>query len=441
MRKYFRIIIIILVLGLVFGLLYYWQNSRQIGGLGQNGEESVIDLFPFGGNASQNENTEEGPTETPIIESEVPQGAPALVDKKLTKIVPEGVAGYTYVLSLREKSTVTESTPNNTGSTGNIPENFEQVPAIRYVEKETGNIYDIMLDTLQTRRLSNVTIPRLHEAFFSGTNGEHVFLRYLEEDNRTINTYVAKVPEFTGAGDGESKITGNFLERGIKDFTVSPDGTKVFYTVPFGENISGVLAEKDGTKPVQLFSSVFHGWLPTFFNKNTLLLTTKASGYAEGFTYTLDTVNKKMYKILGNIGGLVSKMSPDGKYLAYSNSTVGGMNLRILTVSKNTSINTNISTIPEKCSFGGNRGYLYCGVPNFLPNSVYPDNWYQGIISFSDSLVRIDPKGEAVTTTLEDVSSLSQEQIDIVNIMVDQNDTYLIFINKSDSSLWKYNLK
>jgi len=442
MRKYFRIIIILLVLGLILGLGYYWYSTKKIGGLGQNSGESIVDLFPFGGSKPADLNTPaNNEEESPSKNDEIPTGTPALVNKKLTKIVSKPIAGYTYVLSLREKSLPTEGVVDIQKINTNIPENFEEVPAIRYVEQETGNIYDIMLDTLQIKRLSNITIPKLHEAIFSGENGEYVYLRYLEEDNRTINTYLGKVPVFTGGGDTESKLTGSFLERGIRDLVVSPDKTKVFYTVPFGDNISGVVMEKDGTKASQIFSSVFHGWLPEFSSKNTVLMTTKASAYASGFNYTLDTKTKKVKKLAGNIGGLVSKLSIDEKYLAYSNSIENSVILRLLNIKNNTSRDTGLKTIPEKCSFGGTRMYLYCGVPNFFPPGAYPDDWYKGKVLFSDNIFRIDPDGDVVNTLLVDLSGESGEQIDAVSLAIDTSESYLLFINRSDNSLWKYNLK
>ncbi len=443
MRKIFIFIGIAVAILLIAGVAYYAYVSKSgSGGLGQSdGTVSAPNFFPFGNNNEPVETPIDEPVtpiETPIVETPITNTE----TPRLVKIVAKPVAGFVYTTTLREKkvedSVLGIDVAPTIGKDG-IPSNFERVPAIRYVEKETGNIYDLTMDALQTKRLSNTTIPRIHEAIFSG-NGSHVFLRYLEDDNRTIATYAAKVPEFTAGGDGEGKITGSFLERGIRDLVASPDGTKIFYTVPFGTGLSGVLAEKDGSKPGQIFSSAFVGWLPYFSGKSTVELTTKASAYAQGFTYTLDTASKSFNKIIGSIGGLVAKLSPDGKYLAYSNSVENGTILRVLDIAKQTATNTNLRTFPEKCSFSSVQQYLYCGVPTSMPTGVYPDSWYQGSVNFADSIWRIDPKGRIIDSEIIRPLDLGFS-VDATNIYVDDAETYLFFINRNDGSVWRYSLK
>ena len=100
-----------------------------------------------------------------------------------------------------------------------------------------------------------------------------------------------------------------------------------------------------------------------------------------------------------------------------------------------------LKTIADKCLWATNI-IIYCGVPNTIPpaNSGYPDAWYQGVVSFSDSIWKIDV--EILSTELvSSISQVSKENVDAVNLSVDKNKNYLFFLNKRDSSLWSLRLQ
>ncbi|MBU0998803.1 hypothetical protein KKG24_00625, partial [Patescibacteria group bacterium] len=83
---------------------------------------------------------------------------------------------------------------------------------------------------------------------------------------------------------------------------------------------------------------------------------------------------------------------------------------------------------------------IYCGVPKSITNNRYPDTWYQGEVSFSDQIWKIDIKTESATLLLDPIT-ISGEDIDSIKLMLDSNENYLFFINKKDSFLWEFNLK
>ena len=55
----------------------------------------------------------------------------------------------------------------------------EFVPALRYVDKATGNIYQTFTDQINERKFSNMEIEGIYEAYF-GNNGNTVISRYLK---------------------------------------------------------------------------------------------------------------------------------------------------------------------------------------------------------------------------------------------------------------------
>ena len=66
--------------------------------------------------------------------------------------------------------------------------------------------------------------------------------------------------------------------------------------------------------------------------------------------------------------------------------------------------------------------------------------WYQGITSFSDSVWMIDIETQTVKV-LADPVNIAGEEIDLIKPVLSQDENYLFFINKKDSSLWSLRLE
>ena len=95
-----------------------------------------------------------------------------------------------------------------------------------------------------------------------------------------------------------------------------------------------------------------------------------------------------------------------------------------------------VVVIPEKCI--GNKMFLYCAAPrNTGDLSVFPDNWYKGATSYSDTLWEIDVAG-GVATVLSNFELESGRQIDVSKIGISEDSTRLYFINKNDNTLWMF---
>jgi hypothetical protein len=90
------------------------------------------------------------------------------------------------------------------------------------------------------------------------------------------------------------------------------------------------------------------------------------------------------------------------------------------------------TTLSEKCSWYSND-QLFCGIPDEIPTGVYPDNWYQGVIGFNDSLW---------SYTLSDNQLVQiatpNESIDIFRMESYPEMGYVYFMNKNNYELWSY---
>lgn len=303
---------------------------------------------------------------------------------------------------------------------------------LRRVDKATGNVYETRLDNMEESRVTNTTIPKIYEALW-GNNENSLLLRYLRDDGETIETFVSKITE--GVDGKEGSLLGTFLPSDIKSVAVSPKKDKLFYlNIASGEALGTVMSIVDGKKGI-VFRYPFTEWLPGWPADNIITLTTKPSGRTPGFMYSISPSGGNLVKILGGINGLTSLMSPDGKKVIYSESVGGLFSLNLYDLGSAETIAQSARTLPDKCVWSGDNDVFYCAIPLNPRAALYPDNWYQGVVSFSDVLARIDVSVGSMTV-LVDPKEFAGEEIDAVNLTLSKNEDYLFFINKKDGAPW-----
>lgn len=328
--------------------------------------------------------------------------------------------------------------PKTTSTKKPVPPPTEFMPALRYVDKTTGNIYQTFADKIEERKFSTTIIPKVHEAYF-GNRGGSVVMRYLKEDGRTIETFVGALPKELLGGDaiGNNEIKGSFLPNNVKDMSVSPDGSKIFYLFNSGDSMIGTILNLLNNKKIQIFDSPFTEWLSFWPNNNVITLSTKPSHDVPGYVYTINSAGKNLSKILGDINGLTTLGSPSDKLILYGDNN---LSLNVYRTDLKNSDVLGVRTLPEKCVWSKGSDAIYCAVPKSIVSGEYPDTWYQGEISFNDQFWKMDIKtGNA--TLLLDPATITREEVDGIKLALDEDENYLFFVNKKDSFLWKLELK
>jgi len=365
-----------------------------------------------------------------------PTGEVPLQNARLLKISSMPIAGYVVYLKERyvEVPAVLpgESTP--AGNPAAPPTEF--ATALRYVARGNGNIYQTFADKIDERKFTTTVIPKVYEAVF-GKEGTEVVMRHLKTDGRTIETFTGSLPkEVLGGDTSGGEIVGSFLPDGITDLSVSSDGTRMFYLYNQGENTLGATAVIPGGAPNSVFSSPFNEWLSAWGGNKILTLTTKPAAVVPGYLYVLNSETKALTRELGGINGLTALPSPDGKKILYADSS---LNLNIYDLATKTSSALGARTLPEKCAWSKDALFIYCAVPKFLPGGNMPDDWYQGEVSFSDEIWKIE-----VSTALGGVIFDPSEEgrtVDGIKLTLDPKSQYLFLANKSDSILWELKLE
>src|SRR3989338_1925262 len=452
----FILLIIILGLGAIAALGFWYFRPGTIApedaGTGTN---FVSQFKPFGDSKPVPGATTPATGESDYQPNPVETG----VKMQLTKVSSVPVAGF-VVFSKERLKEVAISPPLGGGGEGSVTPNppptppkgkgtkptpppTEFAPALRYVEKKTGNIYQTFADKIEERKFSVTVIPKVYEAYF-GNHGQSVIMRYLKANGNTIETIVGTLPKELLGGDTteNNEVKGVFLPDNIQDISISPDTTKIFYLWSsggsLGDNMIGITLNLLNNKKTQLFDSPLTEWLSVWGNNNMITLSTKPFSSAPGYMYSMDGSGKNLTKILGGVNGLTTKGSPNGKLVLFSDSN---LSLRVYHTDTRNSDTLSLRTLPEKCVWGKASDAIYCAVPKSISSGAYPDSWYQGEVSFSDQFWKIDLKTGNATLIIDPMSVSGGEEVDGTKLALDESENYLFFVNKKDSFLWELDLK
>lgn len=328
---------------------------------------------------------------------------------------------------------------------------------VRWIDRGRGNVYEARYDSSEIKTLSNTILPKMYESIWN-KNLTAFIGSILENDETSVTLYAELKPRPTPKQQGTTTATstiatnnsslspfdlkGKNLPENIITYAISPKKDKLFILV--NENGSGVgyVSGFDGKSLVKIFSTPLTKLNAEWPEENTLAITTKSTYNQSGFLYFINPKTGKWKKILGPIRGLGTKVSRDAKHVVYSafDVTKNSIISFIYSVDKNTVGDSLVRTLADKCIWGKfYKQLVYCAAPSQIPQGNYPDDWYKGLVSFTDKVWQID----AVTGEVRAISTIvdqSDRLIDIYNVELSDKDEYIFFMNKNDLSLWSLDL-
>ena len=453
-KRNFILLIIVLVL-VIAGLLgfLYLRSGTTPGDVIDDGTNFLSQFNPFKSNTPAP--TDEPPSTDTNGDGIISEEELAAV--KLKKVSTMPIAGFTVFSKERLKEVPLPVPPAPVNTEAEIPGEAtapapvppkkpttkatapatEFAPALRYVERATGNIYQTFADKIEERRFSGTVIPKIYDAYF-GNKGQSVVMRHLKSDEATIETFTGFLPkEKLGEDIASNEVKGSFLTEGIKDISLSPDNLKIFHLFNVGGSAVGTILNLADSKKTQIFTSAFTEWNSGWGNSKIITLTTKPSGNTLGYMYMMGIDGKNFIKVLGDINGLTTQMSPNGKSVLVSNNE---LSLYVFDMGTKAYTRLGVNTLPEKCVWNKTSEFVYCAVPTFIESALYPDDWYRGEISFSDQIWKIDIKNRNAEMLADPFEIAGGEDIDGIKLMLDENENYLFFVNKKDSFLWELEL-
>ncbi|OGG57737.1 hypothetical protein A2853_04290 [Candidatus Kaiserbacteria bacterium RIFCSPHIGHO2_01_FULL_55_17] len=298
---------------------------------------------------------------------------------------------------------------------------------LRFVERGTGFIFDVIPETLALERLTNILIPRTYEALV--TENGRLIVRGTEEDGG-VTTTVASVAA-TSTSEGSRTLTQKRLPNGIRSITANKTGGEILYVV---EGPTGAVASRaawDGTKAKEVFTSAVSGWQLHWLGSERIVLVQNPSDNIPGYSYEVQK-NGALSPLLRPVPGLTLLPHPSSRALLYGASS-GALTLFVRVSATSTSVSLPIRTIADKCVWDPKQQSIaYCAVPQSLPAPSFLDRWYRGEAHTADAWWRVD----AGAASAELLFSPGSFVLDVERPVIDKSGNYIAFVNAVDKSLW-----
>lgn len=288
---------------------------------------------------------------------------------------------------------------------------------VRFVEKGTGHVYDINLESGVQVLISGTTVPRTTEAYFAPDLMSFVTVSDVGERQISLWQFV----------ENEAlSITRTALFSDAYDFTFI-DNTTLHYARSNNVQTYGYVYDLTRQEERQVYRVDIPG-LSSYYHDGDWYVAPKPTQYLIGALYRVENGNRltPMSKtVLGFIpffseAGIITNRLTDGYY---SSLLTDG-------------ITEQMFLQPEKC-VSLDVENIWCGADALYPEASYLEDWYKGTVVNDDSLLRIRLNDVSVKTLIVPSTAIGQT-LDMVNLQFTPQKDFLIFKNRTDSMLWIY---
>ena len=297
---------------------------------------------------------------------------------------------------------------------------------IYFVEMGTGHLYSINRESGEERRLSGTTIVQAREAYISD-DGNTVAIASL------TNTKLKNLSLFRL--DRENNSLTEVITEVVQDFYLK--NNYLFFTVAEASGLEAYAYDLNTLTKSNVFSLPFNEarveWGDTVSGPHYVY--PKATYALQGFLYEVEAGKLTRLPLEGfGFSALVSTSTILFTKISDQTPTSYLYDRKTHQIK-----NLELAILPEKCLILENTPTFVCPLDlvNTLPYQM-PDLWYQGDLSFSDSLVQIDTM-TGISDIIVDILSESGREVDVLKLSYDDVafEAYY-FTNKNDNSLWMY---
>ncbi len=300
-------------------------------------------------------------------------------------------------------------------------------PVLYYAEAGTGHIFTINLKTGAEERISNTTVAEASYAAFS-PQGTLVALR--SKNDRRANSFA-----WQRLGTTTSPL--NLVEVQAYTFKVLNDNELLYSArtttglTSYALNLSTKVAKEIFTVPFFEASIV---WGSTTQSKHYAY--PKPTFALEGYLYEFSKGTMSRSSVDGF--GLTAFITPG--HIIYNRLANYKPESYIQKKGTTTSELSPIIMLPEKCTGSTvDQNTAWCGYEITQTPAEFPDAWYRGLSSYTDSIWEVNLSAQSATPLVETLSE-SGRAIDITRMTVGPSEQALYFINKNDNTLWMYEL-
>lgn len=295
---------------------------------------------------------------------------------------------------------------------------------VRYLERDTGHIFEYDVSKGRSERISNTTVPGVRTAYWFGES-PRVILEYIDDDG-SLARYNATIEN--------GSLAGSFLSRSVADLSTFSSTTRV-ETAVAAAGATGSVVSPDGRPLREAFSTPLRLIEVEASGTSTVAYWNKPTGFSPGVAFVRKGAGP-VERIAGGINGLAVKVHASGDYALVTGSGGESPALWVWTRSRGVLAKLSFGTVAGKCAWAVTSARAFCGIPREPAEGMYPDDWYKGKKTFTDDLWVIDVLGSEVRL----VEKFSGEEMDISEPALSPDGSYLSFVNRKDGSLWGYDL-
>jgi hypothetical protein len=281
----------------------------------------------------------------------------------LRQLSREPVAGYTFFKKDFEvlNPIIGTSTEESTET--------EEKYVFRFIERATGHILEVPEHELTTEKITSTTVQKIYNAFFS-SDGTRVVFEKLSDGGEGVDSYFGEIITNTIEEEGEDPYEEVVFEVEpysiISEFIdVSPSQNSFAYLVTGSDSSSLFVDNFEGSSKEEIFNSPIKNWLMDWGADGYIGLTTKPSSGEPGYSYIINVSTGSQTKVLDEIDGLTTKLSPSADYVLFAEADGRAIDLGVKNISTGFIDTLSIATLPEKCAFSKvDEKIVYCGAPN-----------------------------------------------------------------------------
>ena len=348
----------------------------------------------------------------------------------LRQLSAEPVAGYTFFK--KEFESLTEASDEE--ETLSVEEKL----VFRFMERATGHILETTEDATTASKVTNQTLQKINKSLFSA-DGDSVIFAKLSDNGEGIDSFLGEVVE--NEEDGSTSFESQPYSILASFFENNSAQNSFTYLVKASESASIFTDDFEGLSKTELLNLPIKDFLINWENPEDILITTRPSSGEPGFAYLVDTTTGSYEKVLGEIPGLTTKISPDGQFILFSGSEGNSVTLGSKNVEEGTETRLSLSTMPEKCTFSlTEEDVIYCGAQSRSATGEMPDDWYKGKFSFDDVIWKVNV-ADGSSTLFYGFNREKYGLFDMIDLRLTEDDKYLTFQNKRDLTLWSLNIE
>ncbi len=293
----------------------------------------------------------------------------------------------------------------------------EITPFVYYVEAGTGHVYTINLSTGEEERLSNITIPRATAADIS-SDGRYAVVRSDYRENSTL--YLINLDT--------QEPTSRAIASGVIEFEFGLN--RIFFSISTPPIVESRVYDLERDTTNSMFSAPFSQAVIDWNEGRTLIFPAPTTDLV-GYLY--EYVDGSRYRL--PVSGFGLSATGNGANVIYSVTQEQELNTYLFDGQLRRSLA--LTTLAEKCALG--TTIAICGGNDYSQESTLPDSWYRGETVLNDTIWEID-LDSAGTRQLVAPAELAGRDVDVTEPNLNTSESRFYFINKTDQSLWLYQL-